>query len=129
MAGYSTVLIAAADGDLRDALHAMMVSMPDVMILEAGDAGEAEIMLREHHPDLLIIDNALPGNHTMRLVLAIQRLKPRPRCSILVDNVVQQAAALRAGADRAPLKGEPPARLFAQVEELLRPSPVRQAVA
>lgn len=128
MAGYSTVLIAAGEGYLRDALNAMVVSMPDVMIMEAGDADEAEAILREHRPDLVIIDSALPGNHTMQLVSAIEQLKPRVRCSILVDNVVQQAAALRAGADRAPLKGEPAARLFAQVEQLLWPSPRRQAL-
>jgi DNA-binding NarL/FixJ family response regulator len=86
---------------------------------EASDTAEAEKILREHRPELVIIDCALPGNHTMQLVLAIQQLRPRPRCAILVDTVAQQALALRAGADRAFLKGEPPARLFAQVEQLL----------
>lgn len=129
MSGFSTVLIAAGDGYLRDALRAMMVSMPEVMILEAGDALQADSMLRAHHPDLVIIDGALPGNHTMQLVDAIQHFSPRPKCSILVDNVLQQAAALRAGADRAPLKGEPPLKLFAQVEQLLRPARLRQAAA
>lgn len=129
MTGYSTVLIAAGEGSLRDALRAMTDSMPDVTILEAGDAIQAEAILREHRPDLVIIDSDLPGNHTMQLIQAIQRIKPRARCSILVDNVVQQAAALRAGADRAPLKGEPPARLFAQIEHLLWPSPAREAAA
>lgn len=129
MSGYSTVLIAAGDGYLRDALRAMMISMPDVMILEASDTLQAGAMLREHRPDLVIIDSALPGNHTMQLVDTIQHFSPRPRCSILVDSILQQAAALRAGADRAPLKGEPPPKLFAQVEQLLWPSQVRQAAA
>ncbi len=119
MGEYSTVLIAAGESYLKDALRAMLVSMPDVMILEADDAAQAEAALLEHHPNLVIIDSALPGNHTMQLVLAIQNLRPRAHCSILVDTVTQQAAALRAGADRAPLKGEPPARLFALVEQLL----------
>jgi DNA-binding NarL/FixJ family response regulator len=129
MAGHSTVLIAAGEGHLRDALRAMMASIPGVTTLEAGDAVEAELFLHEHQPDLVIIDSQLPGNHTMQLVQAIQQAKPRPRCSILVDNVVQQAAAFRAGADRAPLKGEPAVRLFAQVEQFLRPSLIRQAAA
>lgn len=129
MSQYSTVLIAAGEGDLRDALRAMMVSMPDVMILEADDESQAEMMLREHGPDLVVIDSALPGNHTMQLVRTIQQIKPRARCSILVDNVVQQAAALRAGADCAPLKGEPPPRFFAQIEQLLRLPAARQAIA
>ncbi len=122
MAGYSTVLVAAGEGSLRDALVAMMVSMPDVKILEAGDTEQAEATLREHHPDLVIFDGALLGNHAMKLVSAVRRLRPRVRCFILVDNVREQAAALRAGADGAPLKGEPPVRLFTQVEQLLWPS-------
>jgi DNA-binding NarL/FixJ family response regulator len=122
MDGESIVLIVAGEGYLRDALRAMLVSMPDVQILEASDAAEAEAILRERHPNLVIIDCELPGNQTMQLVLTIQQLKPRARSAILVDNVVQQASALRAGADRATLKGEPPARLFAQVEQLLAPA-------
>jgi DNA-binding NarL/FixJ family response regulator len=114
-------LIAAGEGYLRDALRAMLVSICDVEILEAGGAIEAEELLREHHPDLVIIDCALPGNQTMQLVLAIQQFQPRARSAILVDSVAQQATALRAGADRASLKGEPPARFFRQVEQLLFP--------
>jgi DNA-binding NarL/FixJ family response regulator len=86
-------------------------------------------MLLEHQPDFVMIDSSLPGNHTMELIRSIRQMSPVPRCSILVDNVVQQAAALRAGADRAPLKGEPPARLFAQVEQLLWPPTARRATA
>lgn len=128
MVGESTVLIAAGEGNLRDALRAMFVSMGEVRIIEAGDAVAAEKALREHLPELVIVDCALPGNHTMQLILAVQQIKPRARTAVLVDNVVQQAAALRAGADRAPLKGEPPVRLFAMVDQLLSPSRVRRAV-
>lgn len=129
MQGQSTVLIAAGEGSLRDALRAMLVSMHDMEILEAGDAATAEEILRERCPELVIIDSALPGNHTMQLILAIQKRRPRARSAILVDTVVEQATALRAGADRAPLKGEPPTRLFAQVEQLLLPTLARQPAA
>lgn len=127
--GCSKVLIAAGKGYLRDALRAMMISMSDVLILEADDAAQAGMLLFEHRPDLVIIDSALPGNHTMQLVLTIQNSRPRARCSILVDTVAQQAAALRAGADCAPLKGEPPARLFAKIEQLLWSAPAHRAAA
>lgn len=129
MHGESLVLVAAGEGSFRDALEAMLASMEGVEVLGAGDAGQAEELLRVRCPDLVIIDSALPGNHTMQLVLAIQQLKPRARSAILADTVVQQAAALRAGVDRALLKGEPPVRLFNQVEQLLRPSPLQRAIA
>lgn len=129
MSGFSKVLIAAGEGHLRDALRAMLVSMPGVTILEADDACGAEAVLVAHRPALVVIDSDLPGNHTMQLVLAAQNLRPRARCCILVDTMAQQAAARRAGADCAPLKGEPPARLFAQVEQLLWPAEAHQATA
>jgi DNA-binding NarL/FixJ family response regulator len=118
--GGWTALLAAGPGDLRDSLHAMLVSMSHVQILEAHDTATAIALLHEHHPDLLIIDGNLPGNHTMQLVHAAQAEHPRVRCTILVDDVSQQAAAMKAGADHAPCKGEPPPRLFAQVERLLQ---------
>lgn len=127
--GRVTVLIAAGAGFLREALVALMFALPDVTILEADNAVEAEGLLRVHRPDFVMIDCALPGNHTMQLIYCIQENRPRARCLILVDNILQQALALRAGADRAPLKGEPAARLFAQVEELLRPAIPHRTIA
>jgi hypothetical protein len=69
---------------------------------------------------LVIIDGDLLGNNAMQLVKAAQAERPRIRCSILVNNVWEQAAALKAGADLALLKGEPPPRVFGDVERLLR---------
>lgn len=112
-------LIAAGQGDLREALAAMLFSMPGVRVLEVEDTASAIDALQSNHPDIVVIDSALPGNHSMELIRAIQNQRPRIRSAILVDNVWQQAAAMRAGADSAPLKGEPAARLFAQVEYLL----------
>jgi DNA-binding NarL/FixJ family response regulator len=115
----SIALIAAGQGDLRDALCAMLHSMPGVSVVEVDDTVSAIAALAREHPNVVVIDSALPGNHSMELIQAIQLARPRIRCAILVDNVWQQAAAMRAGADRAPLKGEPAARLFSQVEQLL----------
>jgi len=46
---------------------------------------------------------------------------------MLANTVFQQAKALKAGADRSPLKGEPAPRLIAQVEQLLSPQGLRTA--
>lgn len=118
-ATHSVALIAAGHGDLREALAAMLHSMPGVSVMEVDDTDSAIVALRREHPHFVIIDSALPGNHSMELIRAIQVEQPRVRCAILVDSVCQQAAAMRAGADHAPLKGEPPQRLFSQVERLL----------
>jgi len=116
----STALIAAGPGSLRESLRAMLVSMlPDVVIFEADDAISAEAMLHQLHPDLVLIDGDLPDHRAVRLVQATQEQFPRARCSILVDDVLQQAAAMKAGADHTAFKGEPPPRLFNQVERLL----------
>lgn len=113
-------LIVAGPGWLRDSLRAMLVSFSDVAILEADDTAMAELLLHEHHPHLLILDGDLPNGHTMRLVVSAQLTRPRTRCTVLVNDVRQQTAAIQAGADHAPFKGEPPPRFFAQVEQLLK---------
>jgi DNA-binding NarL/FixJ family response regulator len=116
----SVALIAAGQGNLRDALRAMLHSMPGVSVTEVDDTDSAISALGRIQPQIVVIDSALPRNHSMELIKALQGQRPRVRCAILVDTVGQQAAAMRAGADRAPLKGEPAPRLFAQVEQLLR---------
>ena len=118
----SIALIAAGQGDLREALRAMLHCIPELRIVEADDTVGALGALAEHHPQIVVIDAALPGNHSMQLIQAIQAMRPRIPCAILVDHVWQQAAAIAAGADRATLKGEPAARLFAQFEQLLQPA-------
>jgi DNA-binding NarL/FixJ family response regulator len=117
--GHRVALIAAGKGDLREALRAMLYSMPGVTVVEVNDTDEALIALRRDRPDIVVVDSALPGNQRMELIWALQEQRPRIRSAILVDNVWQQAAAMRAGADRASLKGEPALQLFAQVEQLL----------
>ena len=121
--GQSVALIAAGRGDLRDALRAMLHSMPDVTVVEVDDTAAAIAALKEIHPDIVLVDAAVPGNHSMDLIKALQAERPRIRCAILVDTVWQQAAAMRAGADSAPLKGELAGRLFSLVEHLLHPTP------
>ena len=117
--GHRVVLIAAGKGDLREALRAMLLSMPGVTVVEVDDTDAALIALTRDGINLVVVDAALPGNNSMELIRALQERRPRICSAILVDNVWQQAAAMRAGADRAPLKGEPALRLFAQVEQLL----------
>lgn len=116
---HSVALIAAGQGDLREALSAMLHSMPGVYVMEVDNTDSAIAALRRERPNIVVMDSALPGNHSMELIRAIQAERPRIRCAILVDSFGQQAAAMRAGADHAPLKGEPVQRLFSQVEQLL----------
>jgi DNA-binding NarL/FixJ family response regulator len=105
----------------------MLATMPAIVMLEANDSRSAETFLRRYHPDLVLVDGDLPGSDSIELVRSIQLDKPRTCCLILANTVFQQAAALEAGADRSPLKGEPAARVFAQVEQLLDPSRLRPA--
>ena len=73
----------------------MLVSMPDVVILEADDSDAAEALLHKHHPHLVIVDGDLCGNHRMELIETAFAERPRVRCFILVNDVYQQAAAMR----------------------------------
>ncbi len=119
LGGYALVLIAAEPGWLREALRAMLVSMPYVIILEAGDVPAVKRSLHRYHPDLVMVDGDLPGNDGIEVVRSVQFHRPATRSLLLANSISQQAAALQAGADRSPLKGEPAVRMFAQVEQLL----------
>ncbi len=129
LGAYSLVLIAAGPGWLRDALGMLVSCMPAVIVLDAHDRLSAETSLHRYHPDLVLIDGDLLGNGSMELVASIQLDKPATCCLMLANTVFQQAAALKAGADRSPLKGEPAAHIFALVEELLAPTGLRPAAA
>lgn len=67
---------------------------------DAADAGEAQRRARELQPDLILLDNHLPGVHGVDAIPALQEAAPAARILMLTVSEDEQdlAAALKAGA-------------------------------
>ena len=73
---------------------------------EAGDVGEALRRLAEVQPDLILLDNHLPGVHGVNAIPALKEASPNARVLMLTvsENAQDLAAALQSGADGYLLK-------------------------
>ena len=70
------------------------------VVADAADAGEAQRRAREHQPDLILLDNHLPGVNGVDALPSLQEAAPEARILMLTMSEDEQdlAAALRAGA-------------------------------
>lgn len=76
------------------------------VIAEAGDVGEALRRLAEGQPDLILLDNHLPGVHGVNAIPALKEAAPSARVLMLTvsEDAQDLAAALQMGADGYLLK-------------------------
>lgn len=76
------------------------------VIDQAGDVGEALRSLQRHVPDLILLDNHLPGVRGVDGIAALKEAAPEARILMLTvsENENDLAAALQAGADGYLLK-------------------------
>lgn len=73
---------------------------------EAGDIGEALRCVERHRPDLILLDNHLPGVRGVDAIPALRKAAPGTRILMLTvsENEADMVAALKAGADGYLLK-------------------------
>jgi two-component system nitrate/nitrite response regulator NarL len=73
---------------------------------EAGDVGEALRALGQHRPDVILLDNHLPGVRGVDALPSVKEAAPRARVLMLTvsEDAQDLAAALQAGADGYLLK-------------------------
>src|SRR6185436_12864430 len=85
----------------RRGLTALLQRDPQFAVVgDAGDAGEAQRRAQELQPDLILLDNHLPGVNGIDALPALREAAPRARVLMLTVSEDEQdlAAALRAGA-------------------------------
>jgi two-component system nitrate/nitrite response regulator NarL len=77
-----------------------------VVVAEAGDAGEAQRRAREHQPDLILLDNHLPGVNGVDALPGLREAAPAAKVLMLTvsEDQADLAAALRGGASGYLLK-------------------------
>ncbi|MCC7101158.1 MAG: response regulator [Rubrivivax sp.] len=85
----------------RRGLMALLAADEGLLVVgEAGDAGEAQRKAQALAPDLILLDNHLPGVTGVAALPALQAAAPRARIVMLTVSEDEEdlAAALRAGA-------------------------------
>ena len=73
---------------------------------EAGDANAAQTAARKLQPDLILLDNHMPGVQGVDAIAGLKEVAPEARILMLTvsENVQDMAAGLRSGADGYLLK-------------------------
>ena len=91
----------------RRGLIALLAGDPRFRVVgEAGDAGVAQRRAAEEQPDLILLDNHLPGVNGVDALAGLREAAPRTRVLMLTVSEDERdlAAALRAGANGYLLK-------------------------
>lgn len=133
-----SVVIADDQALLRGGLRMILEAQTDLVVLaEAADGEEAVRRVREHAPDLVLMDIRMPGVdgiEATRRIVADPMLATQVLVLTTFDQDDYVYEALRAGAGGFLLKSAPPARLVEAVrvvaagEALLAPSVTRRLI-
>ncbi len=128
------VLLVDDDALVRAGLRMILSSADDMEVVgEADDGARAVNAVREHRPEVVLMDIRMPDTDGIAATAALRLLDTPPHVIVLTTFQAdeQVMSALRAGADGFLLKDTPPAeilsavRLVASGEAMLSPSVTR----
>ena len=86
----------------RRGMAALLTSDPGLAVIgQAGDAGEAVRLARQHRPDVILLDNHLPGATGIQALADLRAAAPEARVLMLTvsEDTADLRAALRNGAN------------------------------
>jgi DNA-binding NarL/FixJ family response regulator len=136
--GQVKVLLVDDDALVRAGLRTILSSADDLELVgEADDGNRALAAVREHRPDVVLMDIRMPEMDGITATAALRRLDPAPQVIVLTTFHADEQVlnALRAGAGGFLLKDTPPSdilnavRLVASGEAMLSPSVTRTLLA
>ncbi len=128
------VLLVDDDALVRAGLRMILSSADDVeVVAEADDGVRAVAAVRQHRPDVVLMDIRMPEMDGITATTALSRLDPSPKVIVLTTFQAdeQVLSALRAGASGFLVKDTPPAeiinavRLVATGDAIISPSVTR----
>ena len=114
------VLLADDHAIYREGLRQVLEGAGLAVAAEAETGEEALQMARETHPDVVIVDLAMPGRGGIETVQEVKRREPRVRVLVLTMQSEANFAmrCLREGADGFLTKDAPPDQLLAAVRKV-----------
>ena len=106
-AGHTTrTLLAAPVGIMGSSLRTFLRTIPTVLLIgQAESQAEALAALALALPDILVLDADLAGGGLAAFLRALRAAAPTLNLIVLAESGCQQATALAAGASHALLKG------------------------
>jgi DNA-binding NarL/FixJ family response regulator len=116
-----SVVICDDDPALRFLVREMLSLSPTVRVVaEAADGIEVLEQMRQHQPDVVLLDLNMPRQDGLETLPLLRTEFPAARVVVLsaLDDGVASGRALELGADRYVQKGVDPDDLIAIVEEL-----------
>jgi len=128
------ILLVDDDALVRAGLRMILSSAEDLEVVgEVDDGSRAVAAVREHRPDVVLMDIRMPELDGISATAAVRRLDAPPQVIVLTTFQAdeQVLSALRAGAAGFLLKDTPPAEIVAAVrvvasgEAMLSPSVTR----
>jgi two-component system response regulator AlgR len=111
------VLIADDEPLARERLRDLLAEQPGVeLVAEAGDGREALHACAEHHPDLVLLDIAMPGIDGLEAARHLAAFEPRPAVVFCTAYDAHALSAFEAAAIDYLVKPVRPERLAAALE-------------
>jgi DNA-binding NarL/FixJ family response regulator len=113
------IVIAGTQAVSRRAMNLLLVTRLGVEVVgEAGDEGELMNLVKTNQPDLVVLDEGLPGAQLDDLIPALREIDFAPAVIVLDERMQTEQAALDAGADAFVYKGDHPKNLLVAIETI-----------
>jgi DNA-binding NarL/FixJ family response regulator len=116
------LILAYGDGLCRAGLRSLLERIPGVDVVgEASEGRQAVGLVKRRRPDLVILEDTLPGLHGVEATARIVSSAPNVRVAVLSDLADAQsvANALRAGAKGYLLKSITPQSLARAIRDIM----------
>lgn len=115
------VLIVDDQPRARKSLKALLSTWSEIgEMYEASDGREAVQFVKEHRPDVVLMDARMPKIDGLKATVQIKALRPQVKVVVLSMYLEYHAEALAAGADAFIGKAEAPARLLELLSGILQ---------
>lgn len=103
------IILADHHGQPRWALKTLLDEQPEFDLIGAVEDAQSLLELAEKEPpDLVLVDNELPGVYIEDLIARLHALEPKPTVIVMSSDFENSRKQLMAGADAFVSKGDQP---------------------
>lgn len=117
------LILGYRDSLCRAGLRALLEAFPGIRVVaEAGQGRDVLSRAQRLRPEVVVVEDSIPGLHGRDVASRLQRTAPEVRVIIVsdLDDAPSVSAAIRAGAKGYVLKSTPPAALMRAIRAIMR---------